>query len=107
MCSSDLHGVNTLIPFHHVPVFHKIKFESGDGTIVDSVTVDESVCKDERSNDEEKDENVESDICQLLDQGTASQRRDVRVGDPTSARARGCRSLPRCIAPLLPDPGKL
>ena len=31
----------------------------------------------------------------------------VRVGDPTSARAGGCRSLPRCIAPLLPDPGKL
>ena len=34
-------------------------------------------------------------------------RANVRVGDPTSARAGGCRSLPRCIAPLLPDPGKL
>ena len=31
----------------------------------------------------------------------------VRVGDPTSARAGGCRSLLRCIAPLLPDPDKL
>ena len=30
----------------------------------------------------------------------------VRVGDPTSAQAGGCRSLLRCIAPLLPDPGK-
>ena len=30
----------------------------------------------------------------------------VRVGDPTSAQAGGYRSLPRCIAPLLPDPGK-
>ena len=38
--------------------------------------VDESVRKDERSNDEEKDENVESNICQLLDQRTVSQRRD-------------------------------
>ena len=37
----------------------------------------------------------------------ALQRRDVRVGDPTSARAGGCRSLPRCIALLLPDLGKL
>ena len=32
--------------------------------------------------------------------------RSVRVGDPTSAQAGGYRSLPRCIAPLLPDPGK-
>ena len=40
------------------------------------VTVDESVREDERSNDEEKDENVESSICQLLDQRMASQRRD-------------------------------
>ena len=30
----------------------------------------------------------------------------VRVGNPTSAQAGGYRSLPRCIAPLLPDPGK-
>ena len=30
----------------------------------------------------------------------------VRVGDPTSAQVGGYRSLPRCIAPLLPDPGK-
>ena len=40
------------------------------------VTVDKSVREDERSNDEEKDENVKGDICQLLDQRTASQRRD-------------------------------
>ena len=41
-----------------------------------SVTVDESVREDERSNDEEKDEDIESSICQLLNQRTASQRRD-------------------------------
>ena len=40
------------------------------------VTGDESVREDERSNDEEKDENVESNICQLSNQRTASQRRD-------------------------------
>jgi hypothetical protein len=32
-------GANTLIPFQHVPVFHKIKFKDGEGTIVDSVHV--------------------------------------------------------------------
>jgi len=32
-------GENTLIPFHHVPVFHKIKFTDKDGTIVDSVQI--------------------------------------------------------------------
>jgi len=32
-------GENTLIPFHHVPVFHKIKFTNGDGTIVDSIYI--------------------------------------------------------------------
>ena len=42
----------------------------------DTVTVDESVREDERSNDEEKDENVKGGICQLLDQRTASQHRD-------------------------------
>ena len=41
-----------------------------------SVTVDKSVREDERSDDEEKDENVKEYICQLLDQRTASQRRD-------------------------------
>lgn len=30
-------GQNTLIPFHHVPVYHKIKFRDIDGVIVDSV----------------------------------------------------------------------
>ena len=40
------------------------------------VTVDESIREDDRSDDEEEDENVESDICQLLNQRTASQRRD-------------------------------
>ena len=34
-----LHGGNTLIPFHHVPVFHKIKFTNGDGGIIDSVYI--------------------------------------------------------------------
>ena len=42
----------------------------------DNVTVDESVREEDRSDDEEKDENVENIICQLLDQRTASQRRD-------------------------------
>ena len=32
-------GRNILIPFHHVPVFHKIKFRNGDGTIVDAVHI--------------------------------------------------------------------
>ena len=40
------------------------------------VTVDESVHKEDGSDDEEKDENVKDDICQLLDQRTVSQRRD-------------------------------
>ena len=40
------------------------------------VTVDESVREEDRSDDEEKDENVKNIICQLLDQRTASQRRD-------------------------------
>ena len=33
------HGVNTLILFHHVPVYHKIKFTDSDGTIVDSAHI--------------------------------------------------------------------
>ena len=40
------------------------------------VTVDKSVREEDRSDDEEKDENVENVICQLLDQRAASQRRD-------------------------------
>ena len=40
------------------------------------VTVDESVHEDERSDNEEKDENIKGGICQLLNQRTASQRRD-------------------------------
>ena len=40
------------------------------------VTVDESIREEDGSDDEEKDENVEDIICQLLDQGTVSQRRD-------------------------------
>ena len=40
------------------------------------VTVDESVRKEERSDDEEKDEDIKDVVCQLLDQRTASQRRD-------------------------------
>ena len=41
-----------------------------------AVTGDESIREDERSDDEEKDENIKGDICQLLNQRTASQRRD-------------------------------
>ena len=38
--------------------------------------VDESVREEDRSDDEEKDKDVESSICQLLYQRMASQRRD-------------------------------
>ena len=40
------------------------------------VTVDESIREEDGSDDEEKDEDVKDVICQLLDQRTASQRRD-------------------------------
>ena len=40
------------------------------------VTVDESICEEDGSDDEEKDEDKEYVVCQLLDQRTASQRRD-------------------------------
>jgi hypothetical protein len=32
-------GVNTLIPFNHVPVFQTIKFKNNDGAIVDSIHI--------------------------------------------------------------------
>jgi len=32
-------GGNTLIPFRHVPVYHKIKFRNGDGAIVDAIHI--------------------------------------------------------------------
>ena len=38
--------------------------------------VDESVCEEDGSDDEEKDEDVKDIICQLLDQWMVSQRRD-------------------------------
>ena len=41
-----------------------------------TVTVDESVREEDRSDDEEEDEDVKDIICQLLNQRTASQRRD-------------------------------
>ena len=41
-----------------------------------AVTVDESICEEDRSDDNEKDEDVKDVVCQLLDQRTASQRRD-------------------------------
>ena len=47
-----------------------------DGITCPNVTVDESVREIERSEDEEESEDNKSDICQLLDQRTASQRRD-------------------------------
>jgi hypothetical protein len=40
------------------------------------VTVDESICEKERSEDEEESEDVENVVCQLLNQRTASQCRD-------------------------------
>ena len=33
------HGGNTLIPFQHVPVFHKIKFRNKNGAIIDTVHI--------------------------------------------------------------------
>ena len=32
-------GGNTLIPFCHVPVYHKIKFRNRDGAIVDAIHI--------------------------------------------------------------------
>ena len=40
------------------------------------VTVDESIREEDRSDEDENDENVKDNVCQLLDQRTASQRRD-------------------------------
>ena len=42
----------------------------------DGVMGDESIREEDGSDDEEKDEDIKGGICQLLDQGTASQRRD-------------------------------
>ena len=44
--------------------------------IEEHVMVDESIREDERSDDEKEDENIKGGVCQLLDQRTASQRRD-------------------------------
>ena len=33
------HGVNTWIPFCHVPTFHKIKFRNNDGAIIDCIHI--------------------------------------------------------------------
>ena len=41
-----------------------------------AVTVDKSIREEDGSDDEEKDEDKEDDICQLSNQRTASQRRD-------------------------------
>ena len=41
-----------------------------------TVTVDESVHEEDGSDNEEKEKNIEEYICQLLNQRTASQRRD-------------------------------
>ena len=38
--------------------------------------VDESVHKEDRSDDEEKGKDIEDSVCQLLDQRMVSQRRD-------------------------------
>ena len=62
--------------FHVVPNEQPTPHILSDLPQAVTVTVDESVREDEGSNDEEKDKNVESSICQLLDQRTASQRRD-------------------------------
>ena len=59
---------------------HKRGREEGrghfDGITYPNVTVDESVREEERSDNEEEDEDVEDIVCQLLNQRTASQRRD-------------------------------
>ena len=40
------------------------------------VTVDKSIREEDGSDDEENDEKVKDNICQLLNQRTVSQRRD-------------------------------
>ena len=59
---------------------HKRGWEEGrrrfDGITCPNVTVDKSVREEDRSDDEEKDEDIKDIVCQLLDQRTASQRRD-------------------------------
>ena len=47
-----------------------------DGITCPNVTVDESIREEDRSDDDEKDEDNKDVVCQLLDQRTASQRRD-------------------------------
>ena len=59
-----------------LPIIFIERAETSRNFSVLLVTGDESVREDERSDDEEKDENVKGYICQLLDQRTASQRRD-------------------------------
>ena len=47
-----------------------------DGITCPNVMVDESVCEEDGSDNEEKDEDIKDVVCQLLDQRTASQHRD-------------------------------
>ena len=43
-----------------------------------AVTVDESICKDDRSDDEEESKEIEDSICQLLDpKDSVSAQRQV------------------------------
>ena len=45
-------------------------------TVLVDVTVNESVCEEDGSDDEEKGKDIEDSVCQLLDQRMASQHRD-------------------------------
>ena len=59
----------------HSPPYIAMK-GNGEGVDEPTVTVDESVLKKDGSDDEEKGEDIENSICQLLDQRMASQCRD-------------------------------
>ena len=60
----------------HLPVVPSEKMEQWFHRQKTDVTVDESVREEDRSDDEEKDEDKKDVVCQLLNQRTASQRRD-------------------------------
>ena len=47
-----------------------------DGITCPNVMVDKSIREEDGSDNEEKDEDIKDVVCQLLDQRTASQRRD-------------------------------
>ena len=74
---SDLDGVEYVGAERSDPEIRVVIEVSVAGDVVEEVvTVDESIREEDRSDDEENDEDKKDYICQLLDQRTASQRRD-------------------------------